>query len=41
MSTLWQRRTSGSVDFRQPLNEYRKGFGNLEDNYWIGKQLYQ
>ncbi|GFR98465.1 fibrinogen-related protein 3.1 [Elysia marginata] len=33
-----QRRTSGNVDFYRGWNEYKKGFGSLEDDFWLGNE---
>ena len=32
-----QRRTDGSVDFFRPWNDYRDGFGDLNNEFWLGK----
>ncbi|XP_033729957.1 fibrinogen alpha chain-like [Pecten maximus] len=32
-----QRRLNGVVDFHRTWNEYKKGFGDLYGNFWIGK----
>ncbi|XP_011186663.2 ficolin-1-like [Zeugodacus cucurbitae] len=31
-----QRRQSGSVDFKRDWHDYKEGFGNITENYWIG-----
>ena len=31
-----QRRTSGSVDFYRNWDEYKKGFGSLDEDFWLG-----
>nr|XP_039257821.1 microfibril-associated glycoprotein 4-like [Styela clava] len=33
---VFQRRTSGSTDFYNTWNEYVNGFGNKDDEYWLG-----
>ncbi|XP_050360543.1 protein scabrous [Nymphalis io] len=35
-STLLQRRYNGSVDFNRKFNEYVRGFGEPNSEYWIG-----
>uniref|UniRef100_A0A8C2HJJ3 Fibrinogen C-terminal domain-containing protein n=1 Tax=Cyprinus carpio TaxID=7962 RepID=A0A8C2HJJ3_CYPCA len=35
--TVIQRRMDGSVNFYRPWNQYRRGFGNVEREYWLGK----
>ncbi len=27
----------GSVNFYRPWNQYKRGFGNVESEYWLGK----
>jgi len=33
---VFQRRVSNSVDFNRNWEEYRRGFGWLNDSYWLG-----
>ncbi|XP_058629869.1 microfibril-associated glycoprotein 4-like [Onychostoma macrolepis] len=37
--TVIQRRMDGSVNFYRPWNQYKRGFGNVESEYWLTHQL--
>ncbi|XP_062375062.1 microfibril-associated glycoprotein 4-like [Sardina pilchardus] len=34
--TVFQRRMDGTVNFYRPWNQYRKGFGDKNGEYWLG-----
>lgn len=35
---VFQRRQNGLTDFSRKWSDYKIGFGNLEDEFWLGEK---
>jgi len=35
---VFQRRQNGLTDFSRKWSDYKTGFGNLEDEFWLGEK---
>ena len=36
---VFQRRQNGLTDFSRKWSDYRSGFGNQEDEFWLGERM--
>ena len=36
-SKVFQKRSSGDVDFNRNWAEYKQGFGDLDGDFWLGE----
>lgn len=37
---VFQRRQNGLTDFSRKWSDYKIGFGNLEDEFWLGEKTW-